>query len=372
MDQNSIRQLISDKVTGIISEADDQILEQLVRDNPEVKQELLQAQREFVAFINDPHYKEGSAEANWEIINSAIKRRKARRRLIGYSAAAAIGIGIVILTKMFLPEKSRDTVVFAQNVSSHSLQIQFATGEIIDLYAQPADVIMGGLRLKIDTNAKVIAVKYAGTGGKGSNILRVPIGMNYQIILSDSSKIHLNSVSELTFPLQFSGKYREISLTGEAYMEIAPGMTPFVVNTPSGTVRVLGTAFNINTYTTGITKVSLVKGKVACIIDDQEVKLQPGKAAIMHNHAIKVEKLNEWELAWLTGRYKFDQVSPMELARLFYRLYGVEIVIDNKKKAENKHYTGTILRNETLETSMDLVRAYGIHVYYKEGKYHWY
>ncbi len=55
----------------------------------------------------------------------------------------------------------------------------------------------------------------------GLNKLIVPYGKRTTVTLYDGTKIWLNSGSTLTFPSEFEENKREISITGEMYIEVA-------------------------------------------------------------------------------------------------------------------------------------------------------
>ncbi len=65
------------------------------------------------------------------------------------------------------------------------------------------------------------------------------------VILPDSSEVTLNHTSELVVDRRTGGKTRHVALEGEAYFRVRSGTEPFVVSTDAGTVRVLGTQFNV-------------------------------------------------------------------------------------------------------------------------------
>lgn len=77
----------------------------------------------------------------------------------------------------------------------------------------------------------------------------VPEKGEYQVILSDGTKVWINSDSKLEFPDRFHKNVREVKLTGEAYFEvIADPQKPFYVQVGEAKVQVLGTAFNVSAY----------------------------------------------------------------------------------------------------------------------------
>ena len=96
------------------------------------------------------------------------------------------------------------------------------------------------------------------------NTLSTPRGGQYQLVLPDGSKVWLNASSSLHFPTAFTGKNREVELTGEAYFEVAKNKEkPFHVKVNDMQVEVLGTHFNINAYEDeNAIRTSLLEGSV--------------------------------------------------------------------------------------------------------------
>ena len=84
------------------------------------------------------------------------------------------------------------------------------------------------------------------------------------MMLSDGSRLWLNSGSSVTFPVVFDSKERKVSITGEAYFEIAHDPSKkFIVTANNLTTEVLGTHFNVNAYDDEEdTKVTLLQGSI--------------------------------------------------------------------------------------------------------------
>ena len=79
----------------------------------------------------------------------------------------------------------------------------------------------------------------------GENTVEVPKGQRASLMLSDGTKIWLNSQSKLIYPTQFSDKERNVRLEGEAFFDVAhKEHLPFVVHSPLLAIKVLGTKFN--------------------------------------------------------------------------------------------------------------------------------
>ena len=86
------------------------------------------------------------------------------------------------------------------------------------------------------------------------NTVATARGNQYQIVLSDGSRVWLNSGSSLRYPVTFKGDSRTVHLAGEAYFEVATrpmrngDRQPFRVITADQSIEVLGTEFNVNSY----------------------------------------------------------------------------------------------------------------------------
>ena len=80
--------------------------------------------------------------------------------------------------------------------------------------------------------------------------MNVKPGMTASLTLPDSTIVYLNSGSSLSYPSFFSGKKREVALSGEAYFQVTPNANKkFIVSTPhQSRIEVLGTCFNIEAY----------------------------------------------------------------------------------------------------------------------------
>ncbi|MEM9687654.1 MAG: FecR domain-containing protein, partial [Bacteroidota bacterium] len=74
-------------------------------------------------------------------------------------------------------------------------------------------------------------------------------GDRKKVTLPDGSTVILNAESSLTYPKNFTDSIRQVTLTGEAFFDIKRNTTqPFIVKTEYLSVKVLGTAFNVKSY----------------------------------------------------------------------------------------------------------------------------
>jgi transmembrane sensor len=197
------------------------------------------------------------------------------------------------------------------------------------------------------------------------NTMNTPRGGQYQLVLPDGSKVWLNAASSIRYPTIFHGKNRMIELIGEAYFDIkANKKMPFIVKTQNAEVLVLGTAFNVNSYTdepqfsttliNGSVKVSAAGIDSKIIISSQQVQLSNSKPCILEvKDNVDIDKV----VAWQKGIFAFKGVSLDVIARQLSRWYDVEIVVGNNK---TKKLSGGISKKTPLRTVLDNLEVNGV------------
>ena len=140
--------------------------------------------------------------------------------------------------------------------------------------------------------------------------LSIPRGETFKVVLSDGTEVLLNSDSRLSYPTVFKGKERVVSLEGEAYFNVTKNTEhPFIVKSGNVQVRVLGTEFNMCSYTPDNVRVTLIEGKVAvsdtCSL--QTVEMKPGQSAqLVSDGTFAVDEVDtETFLYWKEGFFYF-------------------------------------------------------------------
>jgi ferric-dicitrate binding protein FerR (iron transport regulator) len=161
--------------------------------------------------------------------------------------------------------------------------------------------------------------------------------------LSDGSKVWLNAGSSVRFPVAFTGNERKVSITGEAYFEVAhDARKPFIVKdiNRNAEVQVFGTHFNVNAYDDEPTiNVTLLEGSVKV----NNTMIKPGQQAQVGN-GVKVASNVDFDevMAWKNGRFQFEGAGIEEVMRQVARWYDVEVIYENKPL--NQHFRGGISR----------------------------
>lgn len=200
------------------------------------------------------------------------------------------------------------------------------------------------------------------------NTATTPRGGQYQFILSDGTKVWLNSSSSIRYPVEFIGNERRVELTGEAYFEVAHNAAkPFRVISNGQTVEVLGTHFNINAYNDeSVIKTTLLEGSVKVSSQGVSNIIKPGEQSQFNNGNFNVKSVDVDEaVAWKNGFFYFEDNSIQEVMRQLSRWYDVDIKYDGQLPA--RRFSGEISRDVNASQILDILSFKKIH-YKIDGK----
>lgn len=209
------------------------------------------------------------------------------------------------------------------------------------------------------------------------NTISTPRGGQYQIVLSDGSRVWLNAASSLRFPASFTGKERKVELTGEGYFEVAKNTAmPFRVSVKGMQVEVLGTHFNVNAYDDeGSLATTLLEGSVKVENEKSEnpgfnvITLKSGEQANLSgdgklkiNHYVNTEEV----IAWKDGNFDFNNTPVTDIMRQISRWYDMDV--EYKGAIPTNRLTGKISRKVNLSQLMDMIQYTGVNMEIKNKK----
>lgn len=205
------------------------------------------------------------------------------------------------------------------------------------------------------TTAPVLQQLSSAPGGKS------------KVILPDGSVVWLNHGTQLNYEKNnFSKQHREVTLTGEAFFDIAKNEgLPFVIHAGKVNIRVLGTAFNVKAYTGDSTvSATLVSGKIAVSFHEQTVVLQPKEKLIIPltsaTPAVRQQHLETDSsgqlpgISWLNNKLSFDNETFGELAVKMHNWYGVTVHFASPG-LEQLRFSG-IIDTESLEEALKMLQ----------------
>lgn len=367
MDKSEILDLLIRKHYGLISDEEDAQLEQILATDNEAREMQLdvQARRpkdKALDLVNRVDLADAELQIN--VKHQAVRNRRRIVRMRWISAAAIIGI-ITTIGIFNFPRKQQLAVV-----DPNALTLQLANGQTIQLKDSGQQSITSGNTL-LNNNNRVLRFNTEGADVNSWNTLTVPAKLDYKVELSDGTTVWLNSTTQMRFPFAF-GESREVYIEGEAYFKVAADANkPFIVHIGKTAVNVLGTEFNLNSYTKGIVVTSLVQGKIAVTVDNKRIELKPGKEVVTSGDNMTVADFdNKITLGWRQGVHYFQDANMLEIADMIKRYFDITMVMD-EPAAGQQHFRGKMLRYQPLEMFVDQLNTLGdVKIYWKDGKLH--
>ena len=170
------------------------------------------------------------------------------------------------------------------------------------------------------------------------NQLIVPKGKHSQLLLADGTSLYINAGTKVLYPSVFQGKYREIYVDGEIFIDVKKDTDkPFIVKTPEFDIRVTGTAFNVNAYAS-MPKAEVVLLRGSIIVKDRmnkETNIKPGELLDLSAgvaHTKRTVNAEEY-MAWTKGQFPLQGRNMEAILQRLSLFYGCEISCDSSIKS---------------------------------------
>ena len=192
------------------------------------------------------------------------------------------------------------------------------------------------------------------------NTMTTPKGGQYTLVLADGTKVILNAASSITYPVAFKGQVRRVKLIGEAYFEVTHNKAmPFHVDSRGQDIEVLGTHFNVNSYTDEpAIQTTLLEGSVKI---NAGTILKPGQQAILKKGELQVKEVDPDDfVAWKNGLFEFNNVDIQSVMRQFSRWYDVDIQYEGA--IPHTVITGEVYRNMSASKALEVLKKLKIKV----------
>ena len=303
------------------------------------------------------------------------RRRRLRRVMRRWSYAAAVVLAAAVAGAFFL---KRDLP------QQPSLPAELAWGQV------PVLVMPNGERRVLPQNDTTVLwqeqegdihidsrtlIMEGETGEEREPVyytVNIPYGGEYNLVLPDGTRIYLNAGTTLRYPDHFAGGFREIFLSGEAYLEVSRDTSrPFIVRTDDMDVRVLGTVFNVNAYPDGsYVRTTLVEGKVETSCGGERIVMKPG-TQVAYDKATRQADYFPVDvrhfISWKDGYYDFRDMTLSELMQIFVRWYDVDVRFANPL-LENLRFSGRLRRYEDVSGLFEQLEYTGDVAFDVKGK----
>jgi hypothetical protein len=302
------------------------------------------------------------------------KRRFKRMRILKYTKYAAVLVGVLVSVYFFNQNKFNNTIestpiiVDTNTIEPGTDKATLTLGDGSQIALEKGEPLK---TQNASSNGEQIIYKanQGNTKELAYNYLTIPRGGQFYIVLSDGTKVWLNSESELKYPVSFiEGETRKVELVyGEAYFDVSPSSehkgAKFKVSNQSQEIEVLGTEFNIKAYRdeTSI-YTTLVEGRVSVNYENRKQNLTPNQQSSLDvntkNFLVKeVDVYNE--ISWKEGVFSFERKPLKDIMKVLSRWYDVDIIFDNKSLEEIKFF-GVLGKDQNIEEILETIKKFKI------------
>lgn len=273
-------------------------------------------------------------------------RHKHIRLYIQVACSAALLAGIIWGAKFYLNNNTRsmdnaialleqckvDTVQQVLLITQAQQRIEADKGACIS-YSQKGEA---------SVNEQQVENKSQSTA---YNQLIVPKGKSSQLLLADGTSLCINAGTKVLYPSVFEGKYREIYVDGEIFIDVKKDTSkPFIVKTPGFDIRVTGTAFNVNAYKS-MTEAEVVLLRGSIIVKDRtnkETIVKPDELLNLSAGVVRAKRTVDAEayIAWTKGHLLLQGRNMESVLQRLSLYYGCEVSCESSIK--NYPLQGTI------------------------------
>ena len=380
--ESQIKEILKARLEGTATEEEMTILREWLERSPQNRQllELLDESVENLQLLGRIYgYDE---QRVWNNIRKAARKRRiyalaaAARKYAAAAAMLALLAGGSWWTLDRRAERlARQAYIEQVAPGARGAVLTLSSGESVALEADREQTLVeqDGTRIEIAGEALAYHKEEVEEEIPMTNTITVPRGKEFSLRLSDGTQVWLNSESSLVFPVRFGDGPREVTVTGEAYFDVAhDAARQFVVHADTVTVSVYGTAFNLSAYADeSAIETTLVRGSVEVRSGRRHAMLEPGQQARVGREGgifdIRPVAAEDYA-AWTRGLFAFNDETLASICRKLSRWYGIEIVPQGAD-AGRIRYTGVVKRYETFaEMARLLVRTDQIRTDVEDGK----
>lgn len=366
-DENIV-QLIQLYLTGDLSEEEKVKLEDWIRGDSSRKRLFDEICEERNVVRDLEVYERVNKESAWEkvVCRGNIKLQHSPRRLGWYRWVAAVMLPVMVAAGYFIREMKRDSL--QQGVEIASIEpgkskaiLRLGNNRVLEITKERETHVDVAEGIAATNNSSgMIYPEQVATGKTEYNVLEIPRGGEYTVTLSDGTVVHLNSGSELRYPVAFGAERREVFLSGEGYFEVVKdSVRPFFVNADKLKIRVYGTSFNVNTYDLENIQTVLVEGKIGIqtMNMNTEYMVKPGQLALYNQEKGTMEILNvdvQLYVAWKDHEFMFDDESLEKIMNRLSLWYVVDVFFQTAS-LKQLHFTGHLGRYDDISHILDAI-----------------
>ncbi len=277
-------------------------------------------------------------------------RRRWRITGVAAAAAALVALGVFLLAG---PREAGCTIV-----AGNSKAILYTTAGKVSLGGGRGN-IPGGDDFQITEQQHQVSYAAGKTSGAKAekHTLETPHGGEYRIVLSDGTTVWMNCESRLDFPPVFAGGERRVSLSGEAFFDVAPSGVPFIIEAGGTQIRVHGTRFNVRNYADEHRQeTTLVEGSVEVTTAGASIQLAPGEQAVLDDAgSLSKQQVDaDKHASWKDGNVVFEDERLEDIMHKLGRWYNFDVRYRTDALRDIR-FTGNIDRYGDIRTLLEKI-----------------
>lgn len=287
-------------------------------------------------------------------------RKKGLVFLWSFGAGVAACAMVVLLLNIGLfqvpveeGDANGETLVFEAIDNVEEITLSSESGVVHRIGGAESDSILAMGGIEVDGNS----IDLRHTTKAEMQALTIPRGKSFKVVLADGTEVWLNAESRLYYPSQFRDNERVVFLEGEAYFKVSRDeKRPFVVNTGELRTHVLGTQFNVKSYSGNPQHITLVEGSVRVnhLSTNEGVDLKPGQDVCLNPEGgFVLEEVDTYGITqWKEGYFYFNNVALGDIVKDIGRWYNVDISFVNPSISKyHLHFVAD--RNAGLQHVLD-------------------
>ncbi len=370
MQQKDINDILYNLLSGDLTEEDERELGNWLDHSPENRRryEELMNSEDFVSSYHAFHHID--KDRAWQ----QFRKRKIERKpsvLVALLRVAAVVVFIIIGSYWYMTRDTSTPPVLTEEVlsaitraeqSGRNEAVLTINGKQRVVTAIPQDLDEEDME-GLNKGESVTTLPSTVETVEGAATLVTRHDKEFWMTLDDGTRVHLNYNTSFTYPVHFSGKTREVELSGEAFFFVAKDQKrPFIVHTPQGDVRVYGTEFVVKTSHADREQgsVVLVKGSVGFTLKDgMETIIKPGQEISyngLHPTSVTLKNVDVTPyIAWNTGVFVFENSTLQQLMNVLAQWYSVEDVVYEDDNLRTIHFTGSLERYGDIRNVMQAI-----------------
>lgn len=293
-----------------------------------------------------------------EIKQKQVEQNKKRRLKFSYTIASAVAVALLTLVTY---------IYFIDNEDIYRYSDIATIGEVmqnnnVQLYSGNRIVTMeNNSALKIYEKGKTAVIEYSNLNREVqleniNNKLVVPYGQRSSIILSDGSVVYLNSGTTIEFPKVFNKERREISVSGEIFIEVQKNVNqPFIIHTAKSMITVHGTSFNLSSYADEEREsVVLVDGSIEIENSGNSLFLKPNEMAEIAEGKISHSEIDVSEyISWKKGYLELNNIPLDVLLLKISRYYNIKFSYKNELDLSSRSCSGKLFLSDNFDDVLE-------------------